>query len=153
MSDKMDFFFEFDNTYFFQFSWFFCNWSSAASALAFTCGYDNLKKIVMYPSHIMTEKKIKWPIHCNFSHFTSIIWPCGRDNMKSFPLSCSNLLCMLLIRCSWTSSITGEKNSKWSIYCDFSARLLILFKKYGLLQLKFGVVGVGVSVNIYLWAR
>ena len=33
----------------------------------------------------------------------------------------------------------------------FLARLLILIKKGGLLQLKFGVVGVG--VNIYLWAR
>ena len=40
--------------------------------------------------------------------------------------------------------------------CDvfpFLARLLILIKKGGLLQLKFGVVGVGVGVNIYLWAR
>ena len=34
---------------------------------------------------------------------------------------------------------------------SFLARLLILIKKGGLLQLKFGVVGVG--VNIYLWAR
>ena len=34
---------------------------------------------------------------------------------------------------------------------QFLARLLILIKKGGLLQLKFGVVGVG--VNIYLWAR
>ena len=34
---------------------------------------------------------------------------------------------------------------------DFLARLLILIKKGGLLQLKFG--GVGVGVNIYLWAR
>ena len=33
----------------------------------------------------------------------------------------------------------------------FLARLLI--KKGGLLQLKFGVVSVGVGVNIYLWAR
>ena len=33
----------------------------------------------------------------------------------------------------------------------FLARLLILIKKGGLLQLKFGVVGVG--VNIYLLAR
>ena len=31
----------------------------------------------------------------------------------------------------------------------FLARLLILIKKGGLLQLKFG----GVGVNIYLWAR
>ena len=30
---------------------------------------------------------------------------------------------------------------------------LPLIKKGGLLQLKFGVVGVGVGVNIYLWAR
>ena len=36
-------------------------------------------------------------------------------------------------------------------YITFLARLLILIKKGGLLQLKFGVVGVG--VNIYLWAR
>ena len=34
---------------------------------------------------------------------------------------------------------------------SFLARLLILIKKGGLLQLKFG--GVGVGVNIYLWAR
>ena len=33
----------------------------------------------------------------------------------------------------------------------FLARLLILIKKGGLLQLKLGVVGVG--GNIYLWAR
>ena len=37
------------------------------------------------------------------------------------------------------------------LFCAFLARLLILIKKGGLLQLKFGVVGVG--VNIYLWAR
>ena len=35
----------------------------------------------------------------------------------------------------------------------FLARLLILIEKGGLLQLKFGVVGVGVGVNIHLWAR
>ena len=35
----------------------------------------------------------------------------------------------------------------------FLARLLILIKKVGLLQLKFGVVGIGIGVNIYLWAR
>ena len=33
----------------------------------------------------------------------------------------------------------------------FLARLLILIKKSGLLQLKLGVVGVG--VNTYVWAR
>ena len=42
---------------------------------------------------------------------------------------------------------------------SFLARLLILIKKGGLLQLKFVGVGVGVGVrvrvgvNIYLWAR
>ena len=35
------------------------------------------------------------------------------------------------------------------LYTTFLARLLILIKKGGLLQLKFG----GVGVNIYLWAR
>ena len=36
-------------------------------------------------------------------------------------------------------------------YESFSARLLIVIKKGVLLQLKFGIVGVG--INIYLWAR
>ena len=37
-------------------------------------------------------------------------------------------------------------------YSYLLARLLILIKKW-LLQLKFGVVGIGVGVNIHLWAR
>ena len=32
----------------------------------------------------MAEKYSQWPIYCDFSHFTSIILPCGRDNFKSF---------------------------------------------------------------------
>ena len=36
----------------------------------------------------MAEKNAKWPIYCDFLHFTVIIWPCGRDNLK-------NLLCIL----------------------------------------------------------
>ena len=39
--------------------------------------------------------------------------------------------------------------NKWTHLISFLARLLILIKKGGLLQLKF----VGVGVNIYLWAR
>ena len=35
-------------------------------------------------SSIMAEKNSKWLIYCDFSHFTSIICPCGRNNMKSF---------------------------------------------------------------------
>ena len=47
------------------------------------------------------------------------------------------------------------KKFKMADLLSFLARLLILIKKGGLLQLKFvGVgVGVGVGVNIYLWAR
>ena len=33
----------------------------------------------------MAEKNSKWPIYCEFSHFTLIICPCGRNNLKSFP--------------------------------------------------------------------
>ena len=48
----------------------------------------------------------------------------------------------------------AEIKSKMANWRSFLlARLLILIKKGGLLQLKFGVVGVGVGVNIYLWAR
>ena len=43
----------------------------------------------------------------------------------------------------------AEIKSKMADWLSFLARLLILIKKGGLLQLKFGVVGV----NIYLWAR
>ena len=47
----------------------------------------------------------------------------------------------------------AEKKFKMADLLWFLARLLILIKKGGLLLLKFGVVGVGVSLNIYLWAR
>ena len=43
----------------------------------------------------------------------------------------------------------AEKKFKRADLLRFLARLLILIKKGGLLQLKF----VGVGVNIYLWAR
>ena len=44
----------------------------------------------------------------------------GAITWKVFHISSSNLLCMLLISSSWTSSIMAKKNSKWLIYCDFS---------------------------------
>ena len=34
-------------------------------------------------SAIMAAKKSKWPIYCDFSHFTSTICLCGRDTLKS----------------------------------------------------------------------
>ena len=56
----------------------------------------------------------------------------------------------------WMEYAVSLKNYSWrgqnkTKAQSFLARLLILIKKGGLLQLKFGVVGVG--VNIYLWAR
>ena len=76
----------------------YCNWSSAASALTFTCGRDNLKscscilpKFVMHVTNDQFSdkfnngwKKSKWPTNCDFSPFTSLIWCCGCDNLKSF---------------------------------------------------------------------
>ena len=56
------------------------------------------------------EKKWKRPIYWDFSHFTSIIWPCGRDNLKSF--SCilfKFVMLMLLMPSSQKSSIMAEK--------------------------------------------
>ena len=65
-----------------------------------------------------------WLIYCDFSHFTSLILPCGRNNVKSVlcKIFCirSNLFCMLLITSSRTSSVMAEKKSKWPIYCDLS---------------------------------
>ena len=46
--------------------------------------------------------------------------------------------------------VSGE-DAPLNFLTSLLARLLILIKKGGLLQLKFGSVGVG--VNIYLWAR
>ena len=54
----------------------------------FHVSFSNLLCMLLMTSSrtslIMAEKKKKWPIYCDFSHFTSIIWPCGRDNLKSF---------------------------------------------------------------------
>ena len=33
-------------------------------------------------SSIIAEKKSKWLINCDFSHFMSLILPCGRDKSK-----------------------------------------------------------------------
>ena len=30
------------------------------------------------------QKKSKWLIYCDFSHFTCIVLPCERDNLKRF---------------------------------------------------------------------
>ena len=49
-------------------------------------------------SLIMVEKKIKWPIYCDVSHFTSIILPCGRDNLKSFSCILRNLFVMYVAK-------------------------------------------------------
>ena len=45
---------------------------------------------------------------------------CGQDNLKVFHVSFPNLLCMLQVTSSGTSSIMAEKQLKWLIYCDFS---------------------------------
>ena len=59
----------------------------------------------------------------------------------------------LISGCRYSFSLTLEAFEYFFTEGSFLARLLILIKKGGLLQLKFGVVGVGVGVNIYLWAR
>ena len=41
----------------------------------------------------------------------------------------------------------------YAVIIWFLASLLMLIKKGRLSQLKLGVAGVGVGVNIYLWAR
>ena len=43
-----------------------------------------LPMTISQTSSIMAEKKSKVPIYCDFLHFTSIIRPCGRDNMNFF---------------------------------------------------------------------
>ena len=77
----------------------------------------------MYPSQIcytcsiMAENKFIWPIYYDFSHFRSIISPCGRD-----------LKCFLCILFKFVLRATNKEFSdkfdngwkKWPIYCDFS---------------------------------
>ena len=110
----------------------YCDFSHFTSII-WPCGRDKLKsfshilfKLVMHVTNKWFldkfnngRKKKKRPIYCDFSHFTSIIWPCGAISWKVSYISSSNWLCMLLISSSWTSSIMAEKK-KWPIYCDFS---------------------------------
>ena len=71
-------------------------------------------------SSIMAGKKKKLPIYWDFSHFTSIIWPCGRDNLKSF----SHILFKFVMHVTndqFSDKFNnGRKKKKWPIYCDFS---------------------------------
>ena len=110
----------------------YCDFSPFTSII-WPCGRDNLKSfscfLPKFVLHVTNDqfsdkfnngRKKKWPIYCDFSHFTSIIWPCERITWKGFHISFSNLLCMLLMTSSRTSSIMAEKKKKWPIYCDFS---------------------------------
>ena len=81
--------------------------------------------------------------------------------MFSFPENSHVIVCVFLLQnvfesytrlCQCVSSQSTRQVSHFLKFVmhSFLARLLILIKKGGLLQLKFGV---GVGVNIYLWAR
>ena len=78
---------------------------------------------------IMAEKNYNLPIYCDFSHFTSIIWPCGRDNMESFSciLPKFDMHVRLLMTVLGQVLIMAGKNSKWPIYCNFSHFTLIIW--------------------------
>ena len=81
-----------------------------------------------WTSSIMAEKK-KWPIYCDFSHFTSIIWPCGRDNLKSF----SHILFKFVMYVTYNQFLDKFNNGwkkKWPIYCDFSHFTSIIWPCY-----------------------
>ena len=63
-------------------------------------------------------KKSKWLIYCDFSHFTSIISPCWRANIKSF----SFILLKFVMHVANKHAVLDngwKKNSKWPTYCDF----------------------------------
>ena len=64
-----------------------------------------LLKTSCHTSSIMAEKKSKWPIFCDFSHFDLV----GAITSKVSHVSCSNVLCMLLITSSRTNSIMAQK--------------------------------------------
>ena len=88
---------------------------------AITCGRDNLKSfsciLLKFFMHVTNKhfsdkfnngwKKLQMADLMQFLHFTSIIWLCGRDNLKSFSciLPKLTMLCMLLVTSSRKSSI------------------------------------------------
>ena len=56
----------------------------------------------------MAEKNSKWPIYCDFSHFTPIIWPCGRNNDFKFNNGGGLLSSVLLFYIEPLQYIRGE---------------------------------------------
>ena len=52
-------------------------------------------------SSMMDEKNSKWPIYCYFSHFKSIIWPCGWKNESGFRLPLCTYRLNWARRTSW----------------------------------------------------
>ena len=103
------------------------NWSSA-SALAFTCGHDNLKsfscilsKFVMRVTNDQFnngEKKINGPFFAIFRILRQY-WPCPSYRAQVFYVSLPNLWCMLQMTSSQTSLIMAEFFFKCPFYCDF----------------------------------
>ena len=114
-------------------------WSSASSALTFTCGHDNLKKfsciLPKFVMHVTNDqfsdkfnndwKKIQKSQNGWFIAFLHILCQyfdlVGAITWKVFHVSSSNLLCRLLISSSWKSSEKAEKQSKMADLLRFSA--------------------------------
>ena len=71
-------------------------------------------------SSIMAEKNCYWLIYCDFSHVTSIIRHCERDNLKSFTCILFKFVKHVTNKQFSDKFNNGWKSSKWPIYCDFS---------------------------------
>ena len=131
----------------------YCDFSHFTS-ITWPCGRDNLKKMyVSFPSLLcmllVTKfsnkfnngwKKIKMADLLSFLHFTSIIWPCGRDNMKSFPCILPKFV-MHVTNDQFSDKFeNGWKKSKWQIYCAFLHFTLII-RHCGRNNFRFNNVG------------
>ena len=117
-----------------KFKWqIYCDFSHFTSII-WPCGRNNmnifaciLPKFVVHVTNDQFSnkfdngwKKIKWPIYCDVSHFTSIIWPCGCDNLKSFSCILRNLFVMYVAKDQFSDKFNnGWKKPKWPIYFDF----------------------------------
>ena len=110
----------------------YCDFSHFTSII-WPCGRDNLKSfshiLFKFVMHVTNDqfsdkfnngRKKKGPIYCDFSHFTSIIWPCGRDKLKSFSHILFKLVMHVTNKWFLDKFNNGRKKKKWPIYCDFS---------------------------------
>ena len=74
----------------------------------------------------MAENDLKLPIYCDFSHFMSIIFPCGGNNFKSF----SRILLKFVLHAANNQFLDNFNNGSGLLSGVLLFKIIFTFKRW-----------------------